>query len=177
MGFVSRPDVTQADLRRQYRRPPSLVGHLPWLEYLPAPQCFLLEDGRSVGALFELEQVACEARPDRFLKTLRDTLQNAITHSIPEEDNPWVLQCYLQDEPDLTAVHAAMRDYVQPVVQGSAYTEHYLALRAQRGGGRECYVRMVPWIYAAPPLTCGIAVPLVALAPFPGVAVLPFGAD
>src|SRR3569623_1356709 len=240
MGFVSRPDVTQADLRRQYRRPPSLVGHLPWLEYLPAPQCFLLEDGRSVGALFELEQVACEARPDRFLKTLRDTLQNAITHSIPEEDNPWVLQCYLQDEPDLTAVHTAMRDYVQPAVQGSAYTTHYLAhlaqhledvcrpgglfideavtgaagrgqrrrvrgtlyrrqdsrrpgthavspeeelndvlaklfqtlrasgLRVQRGGGREFYEWLLPWFTPAPPMTGGNAVPLLALAPYPG---------
>lgn len=249
MGFVSRPDVTQADLRRQYRRPPSLVGHLPWLEYLPAPQCFLLEDGRSVGALFELEQVACEARPDRFLKTLRDTLQNAITHSIPEEDNPWVLQCYLQDEPDLTAVHTAMRDYVQPAVQGSAYTTHYLAhlaqhledvcrpgglfideavtgaawrgqrrrvrgtlyrrqdsrrpgthavspeeelndvlaklfqtlrasgLRVQRGGGREFYEWLLPWFNPAPPMTGGNAVPLLALAPYPGDADLPYGAD
>src|SRR3569832_1597027 len=249
MGFVLRPDVTQADLRRQYRRPPSLVGHLPWLEYLPAPQCFLLEDGRSVGALFELEQVACEARPDRFLKTLRDTLQNAITHSIPEEDNPWVLQCYLQDEPDLTAVHTAMRDYVQPAVQGSAYTTHYLAhlaqhledvcrpgglfideavtgaawrgqrrrvrgtlyrrqdsrrpgthavspeeelndvlaklfqtlrasgLRVQRGGGREFYEWLLPWFNPAPPMTGGNAVPLLALAPYPGAAALPYGAD
>src|SRR3569833_2855521 len=121
MGLVSRPDVAQADLRRQNRRPPSLVGLVPWLADLPATQCVLLGGGRCGGALVEREQVACEARPDRCLKTLRDTLQNAITHSIPEEDNPWVLQCYLQDEPDLTAVHAAMRDYVQPVVQGSAY--------------------------------------------------------
>src|SRR3569832_1871219 len=122
MGFVSRPDVTQADLRRQYRRPPSLVGHLPWLEYLPAPQCFLLEDGRSVGALFELEQVACEARPDRFLKTLRDTQQNAITHSIPEEDNPWVLQCYLQNKPNHTTKHTTKHNNKQPTKQNSAYT-------------------------------------------------------
>lgn len=243
-----RHDTTTAELRRQYRRPPSLVSQLPWLEYLPHSQCFLLEDGRSVGALFELEQIACEARPERFLKTLRDTLQSAITHSIPEEDNPWVLQCYLQDEPDLSELGAEMRAYVQPAARASDYSAHYLThlaqhledvcrpgglfideavtgaawrgqrrrvrgtlyrrqdgkrlstalspeeelndvlaklfqtlkasgLRAHRGGGRELYHWLLPWFNPSPAITDGDAARLLGLAPYPGDAELPYGAD
>ena len=52
-------------VKRLYRQPSSFTDLLPWVEYNPDSACFLLEDGISVGALFELEAVGTEARTAR----------------------------------------------------------------------------------------------------------------
>ncbi|MCB1641900.1 MAG: TraC family protein, partial [Xanthomonadales bacterium] len=44
-----RPVTRRRLARDQYTRPPSFTDLLPWCEYLPDHQAFLLEDGRSVG--------------------------------------------------------------------------------------------------------------------------------
>ena len=92
---------TQA-VRQLYREPSSFTDLLPWVEYDPDSACFLLEDGVSVGALFELQPVGTEARTVAFMTQLRDAIQSALTDAIPEEEGaPWVLQVYVQDEPSL----------------------------------------------------------------------------
>ena len=75
--------VKTADVKRLYQRPPSFTDLLPWAEYLPESRAFLLEDGISVGALFELEPVGTEARTPRFMAELRDAIQTALTDAIP----------------------------------------------------------------------------------------------
>ncbi len=92
----SDPPVETAKIKRLYRRPPSFTDLLPWAEYLPESRSFLLEDGVSVGALFELTPVGTEARTPRFMAELRDAIQTALTEAIPErEDAPWILQVYV----------------------------------------------------------------------------------
>ena len=72
------------------------------MEYLPDSGSFLLEDGVSLGALFELTPVGSEARTPAFMRALRDAIQTAIAEAIPELDEaPWVLQFYVQDDPSL----------------------------------------------------------------------------
>ena len=51
-----------SDMKALYARPPSFTDFLPWVEYLPESRCFLLDDGVSVGALFELTPAGTEAR-------------------------------------------------------------------------------------------------------------------
>ena len=70
--------MTTAIVKRGYARPPSFTDLLPWVEYLPDSRAFLLEDGISVGALFEIDPVGTEARTPAFLSELRDALQTAI---------------------------------------------------------------------------------------------------
>lgn len=119
------------DVRALYERPPSFTDFLPWVEYLPDSRCFLLEDGVSVGALFELMPVGTEARTSAFMTALRDAIQTAIGESIPEHDEaPWVLQCYVQDEPRLDDLLRAVRDYLPQALRDNAYTRHYLGLLA-----------------------------------------------
>ena len=59
--------VTTAAVRALYARPPSFTDLLPWVEYLPESRAFLLEDGVSVGALFE------------FAQELRDGVRTCVT--------------------------------------------------------------------------------------------------
>ena len=122
----SDPPVETAAIRRLYRRPPSFTDLLPWVEYLPDSRSFLLEDGVSVGALFELTPVGTEARTTRFMTALRDAIQTALTDAIPERDDaPWILQVYVQDTPSLKAFRREVADYARPEAADSAFTRHF----------------------------------------------------
>ena len=127
-AFVDMPLATAA-VKALYTRPPSFTDFLPWVEYLPEARCFLLEDGISVGALFELTPVGTEARTPTFMTALRDAIQTALTEAVPEHDEaPWVLQCYVQDEPSLSALLQEVVAYIPEPIRATAYTRHYLDL-------------------------------------------------
>ncbi|MES9887302.1 MAG: TraC family protein, partial [Candidatus Sedimenticola sp. 6PFRAG1] len=119
--------VSTRQFKRIYERPPSFTDHLPWMEYNPASRTFLLEDGLSVGALFELTPAGTEARTPKFMTQLRDAIQTALTDAIPEEDDsPWILQVYVQDEPSLQSFQKEVADYAQASARDTAYTRHFL---------------------------------------------------
>lgn len=119
--------VTQADTRSLYARPDSFTDLLPWVDYDPESQTFLLDDGASVGALLDVTPVGTEAMSPDALARLRDNLQSVLTDAVPEEDGaPWVLQLYVQDEPSLDALARAVRDHVHPRAQDTDFTSDYL---------------------------------------------------
>ena len=118
--------MTTATVKRLYERPPSFTDLLPWMDYNPASRTFLLEDGISVGALFELTPAGTEARTSQFMAQLRDAIQTALTDAIPEEDDaPWILQVYVQDEPSLQGFQQDVAAYAQPSARDTAYTRHF----------------------------------------------------
>ncbi|MFA6094277.1 MAG: conjugative transfer ATPase [Candidatus Paceibacterota bacterium] len=118
--------VTEAQMRQLYERPPSFTNYLPWLEFDEQQQLMLLADGRSVGVAFELRPVSTEARPANWLMKLRDQLQTVLSSAIPEHDEPWVLQLYVQDEPRLERFGQDLAKYAQPAAKGTAFTEAWL---------------------------------------------------
>jgi hypothetical protein len=102
------------------RRQPSFTDLLPWVEYDPESQSFLLEDGVSLGAVFEIEPVGCEARTSEFMTHLRDAIQTVINEAIPElDEGPWILQVYVQDEPSLAGFARSLAGYAHPGVRES----------------------------------------------------------
>ena len=124
--------VPLAAVKRLYARPPSFTDLLPWVDYDPDSRTFLLEDGVSVGALFEILPAGTEARTPQFMTQLRDAIQTALSDAIPEEDEaPWILQVYVQDEPSLQAFQKAVTAYAQPGVQATPFTRHFQATFAQ----------------------------------------------
>ncbi|MEQ1636822.1 MAG: conjugative transfer ATPase [Methylococcales bacterium] len=122
---VDKPP-TKARIKQMYRQPASFTNLMPWLEYGPEGQCFLLDDGISVAALFEVEPVATEGRTEEYLREFRDKLQTVLT-SLPEEyGNPWVVQFYLQDVPGLSDMAKNVRGYVKGRARDSELTKSYL---------------------------------------------------
>lgn len=124
---VSDKPVTKRYMKALYAKPRSFTNVLPWLEYLADTQCFLLDDGVSVGALFDIEPIATEGRTETFLVELRDKLQTVLT-AMPEEQGsqPWIVQFYLQDEPYLQGLFEQICAYAQPRAQETALTQAYL---------------------------------------------------
>jgi hypothetical protein len=116
-----------ADEQALYDSAPSFADLLPWVEYLPASQSMLLDDGVSLAAFFTLTPIGTEGREAQWLRQVRDALENALQDSFDEHDDcPWVIQLYAQDETDWDAYLHDLRAYVQPRAQDSAFTEFYL---------------------------------------------------
>jgi len=118
--------ITRAEVQGLYIRPNSFTNLLPWVEYDPASQAFLLEDGVSVGALIEVTPVGTEAMAAEALARLRDNLQSVLTDAIPEDGAPWVLQLYVQDEPSLDILARQVRDHIHPRARDTDFTRDYL---------------------------------------------------
>src|SRR5690606_38213537 len=154
--LMSRPrrPATEVDEARSYAHGPSFVDQLPWVEYLPDSQCFLLEDNRSVGALFELRPIGTEGRERDWLMQARDAIEGALQDSFTEHDSePWVAQFFCQDDTDFAPYLQRLGSYVRERARGSAFTEAYLGLiekhlaAISRPGGlfEDRVVTQLPW--------------------------------
>ncbi|PJG82801.1 conjugative transfer ATPase [Caviibacterium pharyngocola] len=110
-----------------YGKEPSFIDHLPWSEYLENEQVMLLDDGRSVGAVFDIKPIGTEGRSNDYLNRIRTLVKDAIQDSFDEFDiNPYVVQFYCQDETDLKPYVDNLKQYISPSAKGSAFTENWL---------------------------------------------------
>jgi conjugative transfer ATPase len=125
---LARPGkMTQGDERQVYSHNPSIVDYLPWAEFLDEDQCLLLDDGVSVGAVYDITPVATEGRPDARLEQIRDVVEDALQDSFDDiEANPWIVQFFCEDENDVDAYLDRLRGYVKPHAQHTDFTEAWL---------------------------------------------------
>ena len=117
-----------------YRRAPSLARKLPWRDYDSESQCFLLQDGKSVAAAFELSDVPSEARPDEYLAQLRNGLQGIfqdVFTAYYDDESPWIVQFYVQDELTLTDYRQDFEGYIKPSAANTEFTQVYKAVMAE----------------------------------------------
>lgn len=128
--FLKRQGTyTRKEHLSQYTPYPSFVDKLPWVEFLDDQNALLLEDGRSVGAVFELAVIGTEGRSAEFLGSVRTQVCNAIQDSFAELDSsPWVVQFYCQDDEMSMEYENVLRNYVRPNAQGSEFTEQWLKI-------------------------------------------------
>lgn len=116
----------------QYQPQPSFVDRLPWVEFLDESNALLLEDGRSVGAVYELAVISTEGRSADFLANVRTLVCHALQDSFPELDSsPWVVQFYCQDDEMSAEYEEVLRNYVHPNAQGTAFTEQWLKIMSK----------------------------------------------
>ncbi|CAI1969524.1 Type IV secretory pathway, VirB4 components [Serratia ficaria] len=119
--------MTVKNEEQVYHANPSIVDYLPWAEFLDREQCILLDDGVSVGAVFDITPVATEGRTDDRLEQMRDTVEDALQDSFDEHDeNPWVVQFFCQDENNVDAYLDRLKGYIKPHAQGSQLSESWL---------------------------------------------------
>ncbi len=124
--------VTATDVKRAYTYRSPIAGYLPWLDIIDDDK-LLLEDGRSVAAVFELQPVPTEARSKEFLLQQRNQIRDFITGAFEEHTVcPWVVSTYswldaaaFTSLADAVKAHAinvhAQRDTVV-----DKYTDHFI---------------------------------------------------
>jgi len=152
--FSREGKFTHSDEAKTYRTAPSIIDYMPWGEYLNAERCLLLDDGLSVGAVYEVIPVGTEGRPAERLEEIRDVVEDTLQDSLPELDsNQWVVQFYCQDETDVTAYMDKLRGYVKPWAQGTPFTQawlteterHMKSISVEQGLFEDKIVTGAPW--------------------------------
>lgn len=124
------PETTKA-ISESYKHSASISPKLPWIEYNPQDQCFLLDDGRSVAAIFELSDVPSEARSEEYLSQLQKGLQGIFQDVFPayfDNESPWIIQFFVQDELSLKKYNKQFQDYIKPTAKNTEFTESYLQI-------------------------------------------------
>ena len=105
--------ITERDVDQLYERAPSFVNYLPFIEYLPSSQTFLMDDCRSVGIVAEIVPLATEGRSEAWLAAKRDLIEGAFQDALPQYDHaPWVAQLYAQDEVDYREILEGLKAYI-----------------------------------------------------------------
>ena len=98
--------------KRMAMRPPSFTDMLPYVTYEADEQVFVLRDGSTLGALFELSPVPTEAQAIDFLADRAKRVQEAL-QALPESDaSPWVVQFFMNDDRNVDGLNQVLRDYI-----------------------------------------------------------------
>ncbi|ECE6019983.1 conjugative transfer ATPase [Salmonella enterica subsp. enterica] len=119
---------TQQAADAAYQKGPSFADLLPWVAFQDDSLTLLLDDGRSVAAVYDITPVGTEGRSQQHLAEIRDIVKDALQDSFDELDSsPWVVQFFCQNEDDLSSYMQKLRDYVTPAAKGSAFSEAWLA--------------------------------------------------
>lgn len=129
---VDGKDITANDLRRAYKQRSPIAGYLPWLDVIEDDK-LLLEDGRSVAAVFELQPVPTEARSKEFMLQQRNQIRDLITGTFEElNQSPWVVTTYSWlDSASFHAIVDRVREHAihvhaQRDVKIDKYTEYFI---------------------------------------------------
>jgi len=119
--------LSTLEARRMYGRPSSFVQKLPWYEFQTDSKTVLLDDGKSVGAVFDIMPIATEGRSYNWLQNRRDMIQDALQDCFEElTSGPWIIQQYTYDDDDMESYIAALRAYPKHYCKGSEFTQDWL---------------------------------------------------
>ena len=122
-----KKSLTIEKVKRMYGRPSSFIDRLPWVEAQQDSNTILLDDGRSVGTVFEVTPVATEGRSEEWLKQVRDRIADTIADVFPEDErSPWILQTYAYDDDQVSEFISALRAYPEAHAQGTQFTQSWL---------------------------------------------------
>ncbi|MBT7208097.1 MAG: TraC family protein, partial [Gammaproteobacteria bacterium] len=91
--------LTAEDYEAVYKEPPSFSKYLPFKDYDKEQQVFMMDDGLSVGAVFELTPIDVEGQSQKVLEIIESGIQQALQRLPGDRDYPFIVQTYLNDEP------------------------------------------------------------------------------
>jgi conjugative transfer ATPase len=129
---IGQKPITHDDVKRAYGQKTPIAGYLPWIDIVEDNKV-LLEDGRSMAAVFELQAVATEARSEDFLITQRNAIRDFIGQTFEEHSSsPWVVQFYSwRDESEFKSVpnhvlQYAIKMHAMRDAQIDDYSRHFI---------------------------------------------------
>lgn len=122
--------IKKSEIEKQYKLSPSFSDLLPWLEWSDEENAVLLEDLRSVGALLEIKDFSSESKPISFIKEKHEQIVQAFTQVMPlENDNPWIIQIFVQDDLTLDGFYRQLKDYIASVGnENDVFSQKYLEI-------------------------------------------------
>lgn len=110
--------------------PPSVQKHMRIVEYDRGNEAFLLSDGKSYLAAYEIRGFPTEGRDDKALQQYALKMQQLID-TFPRSklgDSPFVVQCYVSDEPNLFNWYERVKTYADDNAKGTRLNDIYIKM-------------------------------------------------
>lgn len=86
--------ITRDELRKGYKRIPGAAKYLPWLDIIDNNK-ILLDDGKSVAAVFDITPIPTEARSEEQILSIRNNIARFVADTFEEHSvSPWVVQTF-----------------------------------------------------------------------------------
>lgn len=124
--------VTEADIKNMYSVRRSFTDRLPWIEYLTQNDCFLLDDERSVAAVYDIFPTNAEGVLLSELARVRDNFKSFLNEVFPQhEKNPWVIEFYQSDVLSLSFFSKTIREYAEKVGTENPLMKEYFPVMEQ----------------------------------------------
>jgi len=107
--------------------PPSFVDFLRYRDWDRVSGCFVMDDGKSAGMLWELSPAPTEGRDEQTLSEMHEAFTEAIRSGLTEDvDSPWIAQFFVQDEETLFPHWRQINDYIPESIRNTQLTKHWL---------------------------------------------------
>ena len=125
----SRP-LTTEEYEAVYKEPPSFTQFLPFKDYDKEQQVFTMDDGLSVGVVFELIPVDVEGQSQKVLEIIESGIQQALQRLPGDRDYPIIVQTYLNDEP-ITDLVEKLRAYATDEAKATKHHEQWMNIMTE----------------------------------------------
>ena len=123
--FDSQSAATKKEKKDLYKGGRSVYEFLPWVEYNEESKLWLLEDGRSVCTLIDIQPKPCEARPEAYLEEINESI-NTIINSIPQSNPPFVLQFFVYNEESLRELRERIYNHIDDKHRDTPLTQDFI---------------------------------------------------
>lgn len=124
---------------------PNLSRYFTWSDFDEENQCFEMNVGGSVAAIYELYALPTEGQPDAYLGELAQHIsalfEPYVFKPYKQFEAPWVIQFYVSDDYDLSDLESTYRQACQPRAGKQPFSKTFLNLfhqhyqYLQRSGG------------------------------------------
>jgi conjugative transfer ATPase len=124
----SNSAITEKEIKSGYNNPhPSLPDRLAFVDFCDQHNLFLLNDGISIGSGFELASIPAEAASSEHLEAVFNKIRDTFAAVVPlHQDDPWVMQMYVNDDYSLKPVLNHITQSLDPVIAQMPFTKDYL---------------------------------------------------
>jgi conjugative transfer ATPase len=128
--------VTEKDVESLYKRSQtSFVDFLPFMEYLDESQSFLLDDGKSVGAVYTVKSIPTEGRSNDTIVAYRENLQRVFQDTFVNSNTPWVIQQFSYADKGLGAIREDIESNMTEEAKGTEFSNKYLDIMTKHYQG------------------------------------------
>ena len=125
--FDAQSSITKKEKKLLYKGGRSVYEFLPWVEYNEDNKLWLLEDGKSVCTLIDIQPKSCEARPAAYLEEINESI-NTIINAVPQTTPPFILQFFVYNEESLRDLQERIYNHIDDKHRDTELTQDFIKI-------------------------------------------------
>lgn len=123
--FNNQSSATKKLKKSMYKGGKSVYDFLPWVDYNKENKLWMLEDGKSVCTLIDIQPKSCEARPEKYLEEINESI-NTIINAIPQCETPFIAQFFVYNEESLRELKERLNNHIPEKHRNTELTKDFI---------------------------------------------------